>query len=76
MLHIILVDNLVKKFCFRLQDFKLNLLRWHLLPNLARLLCQLAALLRAWAYVDHYQRDMGPSIASDIPLPNFQGKAR
>lgn len=50
------------------------MLRWHLLPKLARLLCQLASLLGARPYLDHYQRDMGPGIAStDVPLPSSAG---
>ncbi|KAK9796665.1 hypothetical protein WJX73_002436 [Symbiochloris irregularis] len=42
------------------EDFKLNVLRWRLLPTLGQLLLDLAAMLNAQHFVDHYQRDLGP----------------
>lgn len=67
------VTNSLRTHMF-LQDFKLNLLRWHLLPRMARLLCQLAALLGARAHLDHYQRDLGPLLAADSSLfPSAHG---
>ena len=45
------------------QDFKLNTLRWHLLPKLGQVLIDLAAILNASEHIDFYQRDLGPSLA-------------
>lgn len=47
--------------CDMLQDFKLHLMRWHLLPGLGKLLFQLARLLPAPDYQEHYIRDLGPA---------------
>ena len=42
-----------------LQDFKLNVVRWHLLPGLGKLLFSMAHLLSAPDYKEHYRRDLG-----------------
>lgn len=42
------------------QDFKLNTLRWRLLPLLGGVAAELAGLLGAHAHLDHYLRDLGP----------------
>lgn len=44
-----------------LQDFKLNVMRWHLLPCLGKLLFDMAQLLSAADYKEHYRRDLGPA---------------
>ena len=36
-------------------------MRWHLLPGLGKLLFQLARLLPAPDYQEHYMRELGPS---------------
>ena len=46
-----------------LQDFKLNVLDWHLLPQLGSLLLDMSLMLGATNLVDHYLRDLGPSAA-------------
>ena len=47
--------------CF--QDLKLNVLDWHLLPQLGILLVDMSLMLGATDLVDHYLRDLGPSAA-------------
>lgn len=44
-----------------LQEFKLNVLDWHLLPQLGSLLLDMSLMLGATDLVDHYLRDLGPS---------------
>jgi hypothetical protein len=56
-----------------LQDFKLHLLRWHLLPKLAMLLGPLAALLGAPDYLEHYRRDLGNDMQFFGQLPSAAG---
>ena len=46
-----------------LQDLKLNVLDWHLLPQLGSLLMDMSLMLGATDLVDHYLRDLGPSAA-------------
>ncbi|KAK9828929.1 hypothetical protein WJX72_002853 [[Myrmecia] bisecta] len=46
------------------EDFKLHTFRWHLLPKLGKLLYDLALLLGALDYADHYLRDLGPSLCA------------
>ena len=46
-----------------MQDFKLNVLDWHLLPQLGTLLLDMSLMLGATDLVDHYLRDLGPSAA-------------
>ena len=46
-----------------LQDFKLNVLDWHLLPQLGSLLLDMSLMLGATDLVDHYLRDLGSSAA-------------
>lgn len=43
------------------EDCKLHVLRWPQLSRLGATLVQLAALLGAPRYVDHYLRDLGPA---------------
>lgn len=43
------------------EDCKLHVLRWALLGRLGATLVQLASLLGAPRYVDHYLRDLGPA---------------
>ena len=52
-----------------LQDFKLNVMRWHLLPCLGKLLFNMAQLLAAADYKEHYRRDLGQAALQ----PNGQG---
>ena len=46
-----------------MQDCKLHLLRWKLMPKLAALLHSLAVILGASEYQDRYIREMGPEVA-------------
>ena len=55
------LNNCVLKDVSELQDFKLNVLRWHLLPCLGKLLFNMAQLLSAPDYKEHYRRDLGPA---------------
>ena len=56
-----------------MQDFKLNVVRWHLLPSLGKLLFSLAQMLSAPDYKEHYRRDLGPTAlqASSQGRPAF-----
>lgn len=46
----------------------MSMMRWQLLPPLGRVLLQLAGLLGAAAYADHYSRDLGlPTAAAAAP---------
>ena len=56
---------------FFVQDFKLHMLRWHLLPSLGRLLADLAQLLGQHDYLDHYMRDLGPSVLTGKGPPSL-----
>ena len=53
---------MLPNLCSELQDFKLNVVRWHLLPCLGKLLFNMAQLLSAGDYKEHYRRDMGPAV--------------
>ena len=48
-----------------MQDFKLNVVRWHLLPSLGKLLFSLAQMLSAPDYKEHYRRELGPTALQD-----------
>ena len=50
-----------------MQDFKLNLMRWHLLTSLGKLLYGLAGMLAAADYQEHYRRDLGPAALPTAP---------
>ena len=55
-----------------MQDFKLNTLRWHLLPKLGQLLIDTAAMINAPGCIDYYRRDLGPSFGPTRPVPTSQ----
>lgn len=68
--------SLLPDLC-EVQDFKLNVVRWHLLPCLGKLLFNMAQLLSAAAYKEHYRRDLGPAVLHPSgqggSMPNSSG---
>ncbi|KAL3147502.1 hypothetical protein ABBQ38_014558 [Trebouxia sp. C0009 RCD-2024] len=56
------------------EDFKLDVVRWHLLSCLGKLLFNMAQLLSAADYKEHYRRDLGPAVLHPSG-PGLQGTA-